>query len=69
MVAISRWAALSHLSQVRGLKHQDAAGQASQVQSHLSQVRGLKRDYLLPRINQALSHLSQVRGLKHPGGD
>ena len=55
----------SHLLQMRGLKHRDAAVFKLQQESHLLQMRGLKRERCQCWIMETLSHLLQMRGLKH----
>ena len=54
----------SHLLQMRGLKHRDAAVFKLQQESHLLQMRGLKLKFKRFFGVKAGSHLLQMRGLK-----
>ena len=55
----------SHLLQMRGLKHRDAAVFKLQQESHLLQMRGLKLKAQVSETWSRTSHLLQMRGLKH----
>ena len=56
---------MSHLLQMRGLKHRDAAVFKLQQESHLLQMRGLKHLTDAQKTQVEQSHLLQMRGLKH----
>ena len=55
---------VSHLLQMRGLKHPSGGYQVVRAMSHLLQMRGLKQKKHWQGYNDILSHLLQMRGLK-----
>ena len=55
---------LSHLTWVRGLKHNRQHPRNYDSKSHLTWVRGLKHLMLLTVYFASVSHLTWVRGLK-----